>query len=912
MNGRSTVRLAQGWLFHAGDIDAPIPNTHLGAYMANKAGYARGAARPGFDDSDWQQVSIPHDWSVGGPLSPDHHMNAGFRPRGIGWYRRHMRLDPSLRGKALSLHFGGVSSHCTVFVNGHTLHRNFCGYTSFDIDITDVARFGDDLTTIAVRVDATPMEGWWYEGAGIYRHVWLDVRSPVHMPRNGLFCRAVKTEAGWEALVDVAVRNCGAAPAEASVSVDILDTSGTVVSTSTADVGAAPLSAGRAALRCDVTSPALWSIEAPVLYAARARLSVAGEVVDEATVRFGFRTIRFDAQRGFHLNDLPTRLKGVCLHQDHAGVGVAVPDSLWRFRLRQIKTMGANAVRCAHHPPAEEFLEACDELGVLVMNENRNFGSSPEHLRQLEAMVVRDRNHPSVILWSLCNEEPIQTTEVSTRIAHTAARAVRELDPTRPVTAAISGGLLNDNSMAEAVDVMSINYLLHQHDAFHEKHPGLPVIWAETGCTFGTRGVYETGGFHFDARDTAHAPWGATARATLAHLRERPWIAGQFVWSGIDYRGEPSPHGWPCVTSHWGLLDLCGFEKDAAHLHRAAWDDRPMVHLLPHWTWPGREGGTIEVWAYSNADEIELLINGRSLGRREPSMLTATWSVAWEPGVIEAIAYRNGREAARDRVETAGQAVALRAEVHPSSGADPASADGQWAVAVTVTAVDSAGRLVPTADHAVSVSVKGPARVIGVGNGDPASGEADIGACRKLFGGMMQAIIQCTDQPGSVTVTAGAVGLSGGAVTFHAHAAASVNDDRVLTVVRRPTYVTGWRMSRITADRPDPTVVIADSDMNTWERVEPSPAGQSAWQAGGGYAMYRATFSLPRAMQSAGGVLRLDGVAGAVEAYVDGQPVDAAGRIPPGSAKKTVTLVVRASAPPAGLIGTVEVASVTG
>ncbi len=690
---RETLRLDAGWRFHLGDIDAPVPNTHLGAYMANKAGYARGAAKPGFDDSDWRELDLPHDWAVEGSFDPANHVDAGFLPQGIGWYRRYFRLEESDRGKYLAIQFDGVATHCTVYVNGHLVHRHFCGYTPFTIDISDIANFGDKLNVIAVRVDATYMEGWWYEGAGIYRHVWLIRTSPTHICTNTYHVKPVKVdETNWATEIRTIVHNKLDSAVRCEVVSLVADADGSTVQDNTTSIDLAARASCTVFQVIGISNPALWSCESPALYQMRTEIRSDGKTLDDRSIRFGYRTIRFEADGGFFLNDKPVKLKGTCNHQDHAGVGVAVPDSIQEFRIRRLLDMGSNAYRCAHNPPATELLDACDRLGMLVMDENRNFGSSPEHLKQLRAMVLRDRNHPSVILWSICNEEPIQGDSVSANITRKMIKRVELLDTTRPIMAAVSGGILNDDCIATEIPMMGINYQLQTHEPFHAKHPHKPIVAAETHCALSTRGVYETDAerFVFGSYDTEKAFWGNTARETWRAISSREYVAGLFAWTGFDYRGEPSPHGWPCVNSHWGILDTCGFAKDAFYLHKAWFTQKPFVHLFPHWNWAGREGSEIKVAAYTNCDSVELFLNGESLGRKQVDPIEmAEWGVVYQPGRLKAVGYREGKIVAECFVETTGPAVAIGLEIHSSFDASTIATDGESAIPVTTVAMDS-------------------------------------------------------------------------------------------------------------------------------------------------------------------------------------------------------------------------------
>jgi hypothetical protein len=468
-----------------------------------------------------------------------------------------------------------------------------------------------------------------------------------------------------------------------------------------------------------VSNPKLWSVDTPTLYTVRTRALSDGVVQDSLETRCGFRTIRFDAKQGFFLNDKPLKFKGTCNHQDHAGVGVAIPDSLWEFRVRRLKELGSNAYRCAHNPPAKEFLEACDRLGMLVMDENRNFNVSPEYVRQLEWLIRRDRNHPSVILWSVFNEETTQGTEMGYQMVRRMAAVVKRLDKTRPVTAAMSGGHKAPINVSQAVDVVGFNYNQNVYDEFHKAHPDLPITSSEDTSAFMTRGVYETD--HktnlIGSYDDQRAPWGLTHRYAWRCISERPFVAGGFVWTGFDYRGEPTPLQWPSAGSFFGIMDQCGFPKAAYYLHQAHWiEDKPVLHLIPHWNWQGKEGQIIKVMALTNADTVALALNGKVLEEKKVDPIDMVeFQVPYQPGRLEAIGRKNGKEIARFAVETTGPAAAL--EIIPDRKS--LAGDGADAMPVTIRAVDAQGREVPDANLMVNFETGGPAAIIGVGNGDP-------------------------------------------------------------------------------------------------------------------------------------------------------------------------------------------------
>ena len=752
-----------GWRFYLGDIPFPPSVTPGNNYGWNwgKSGGFQGAAHPEFDDANWRELDLPHDWVVEGTVSPEANESHGYLPTGVGWYRKTFYLPAADAGRRLRLVFDGVFRNCTVYLNGHRLGGELSGYIPFAFDITDQALYDDD-NVLAVRVDATETEGWWYEGAGIYRHVWLEKTASVHVAPEGLFVSAeVQTVAGLPQgpamlKVQTTIVNDEETPVAGVLTLCVLDTAGKTVGRKRARFAAAAGETTELAATLRVAKPKLWSVEAPYLYQVQATVTCADRIVDETATAFGIRTLRFDPDRGFFLNDLPVKLKGASNHQDHAGVGVAVPDAIHEFRVRRFKEMGGNAWRCAHNPPAPAFLEACDRLGLLVMDETRCMNSTTDGLRQLEAMLRRDRNHPSVILWSLGNEEPHQGTANGARIIRSMKRLVRRLDPTRPVTLAMNGGW--GAPVSPLLDVQGCNYSLKGYDDFHRQFPHLPVLGSETAAAVGTRGEYanDAAAGHFSAYDENKPEFGATAEIAWRAIAEREFMAGTFPWTGFDYRGEPGPITWPCVSSNFGIIDLCGFPKDSFYYYQAWWTDRPVLHLFPHWNWPGRDGTPIRVWCHSNCDRIELFLNGQSLGVQEmPRNGHLEWSVPYAPGTLCARGWRNGELATERKVETAGapaQLVLLPDHL-------TLRADGADTVPVTVAVLDAAERMVPDAATRVRFRVTGPGRLLGVGNGDPASHESDKVPFRRAFHGLCMALVQTTRAAGEIVLEAEADGV---------------------------------------------------------------------------------------------------------------------------------------------------------
>jgi beta-galactosidase len=734
---RERLLLDFGWKFHLGN------DWGIGQNLA-KSGSGIGPASVVFSDASWRSVDLPHDWAVELPFDKRGDGSHGFKALGsafpknsVAWYRRSFTLPATDAGKRLWLEFDGVYRDAAVFVNGWFVGRHESGYSGFRYDITDVAEPGG-RNVVAVRVDATETEGWFYEGAGIYRHAWLVKTGPLAVAPDGVFVYGAfkNNTPGGAATVRMETRlaNAAAAPAAATViwSVIAPGPDGRPVATVRRPARVAGAATVEVTGSATVAAPVLWSPESPRLYQLVATVEVAGRVVDRVSTAFGLRTFAFDAKKGFLLNGRPYVIRGTCNHQDHAGVGVALPDRLQAFRLERLKEMGSNAYRSAHNPPTPELLDAADRIGLLVMDESRLLGSDAANLDRLERLVRRDRNHASVAIWSLANEEfATQGTPGGKRTAATMQTLVKRLDPTRPVTYNSTAG--NDRAgINEVIEVRGWSYRIgvDRMDAYHAAHPDQPNVGSEQGSTITTRGIYATdpARCYMSAYDDNKTDWSNTAKEWAGFFGTRPWLSGGFVWTGFDYRGEPTPYHWPCISSHFGILDTCGFPKDNFWLYQSWWTERPMVHLLPHWSWRGPEGKKIDgqeidVRGYSNAEEVELLLDGRSLGRQKMAPFSEVkWKVKYAPGTLTARAFRGGSVVAETRVETTGAPAAIRLTPDRAE----LRADGEDVAIVTVAVVDAQGRVVPTANVPVSFSLAGPGRIIGVGNGDPTSHEPDV------------------------------------------------------------------------------------------------------------------------------------------------------------------------------------------
>jgi beta-galactosidase len=753
-----------GWKFQFGHGTDPARDLGFGIGQGDFAKTGDfGFAKANFDDSKWRRLNLPHDWAVELPFVNDDIQNShGFKPVGrrypetsVGWYRREFDIPASDLGRRISVEFDGAFRSVLIFVNGCFIGRNDNGYAPFRFDLTDFLSYGQKNYIVA-RVDASFGDGWFYEGAGIYRHVWLTKTDALHL---GKWESTVRTAVNGNAAtltLGTVVQNEGKQAENAKVKWQILDATGKTVATaeaaqqSIAVDGSASFTA-----TAKLANPVLWSVDAPNLYSAIATVETAGKPRDAERVSFGVRTAVFDADKGFILNGKQVKLQGTCNHQDHAGVGAAVPDRLQWFRLGVLQEMGCNAVRTSHNMPTPEWVEGCDKLGLLMMCETRQMSSSPEGLAQLEAMVKRYRNSPSIIMWSIGNEEwQLQSgmAEQGAKIGATMVERCHELDPTRVVSAAVNGD--NKQGVSDAFDIIGFNYNLGAPDEYHKKNPKRPLYGSETASAVGTRGVYATD----RQRNTVSAYDNGTAQEWWQFYGTREWEAGGFAWTGFDYRGEPSPYGWPSINSQFGIVDMCGFPKDSFYYYRSCWVNEPVLHLFPHWNFEGREGDEIPVWVYSNQDEVELFVNGKSAGSQKvPHLGHVEWKVRYEPGVIEARGSKDGKVVLTEKRETTGPAASIRLTADRTE----IFADGEDVAVLKVEVLDKEGRPVPTAGNLISFKVSGQGTLIGVGNGDPNCQESDKEPKRSLFNGLAQVIVQSWKDAGEIRIEAVKEGWDG-------------------------------------------------------------------------------------------------------------------------------------------------------
>jgi len=748
------------WLFHEGDFDS-----------------SNEVITAAYDDRQWQTVHLPHDYVLdsSGNYSPTNDRNHGYLAVHPAWYRKHFFIPKSDSDRTLRVEFEGVFRDSQVWLNGRFLGRHPSGYTPFEFGLNQAARYGTD-NVLTVRVDPRHFEGWWYEGGGIYRHVHLQTLDPLHVATWGTYVTSEVPNGNQGAAeearlaIETTLQNEGPASADCVVVSRIIDPRGKPVATFAQPVeGVAGGTTRQVVQKGLLPHPRLWSTVTPQLYCLETTVLRAGHPVDFTTNTFGIRTIYYDPDKGFFLNGQHLEIRGVACHQDFAGVGIAVPDSLQSWRVAQMKRMGCNAWRTAHNPPCEALLDACDRLGLMVMDENRHLGDaythhSPEgttctNLIDLATMIQRDRNHPSIIIWSMCNEEGLQKTEEGAAIFSAMKEVVHRYDKTRPITCAMNGGWLGPG-IADVEDIIGINYNYNKYDAIHLRHPNQAMFGSETANNKTTRGEYVS-----DPTNGWVTCYNLTEDAWLP-IFTRSFVAGSFTWTGFDYKGEPNPFGWPDVSNNTGLMDLCGFPKDKYFYLESCWSDKPMVHLLPtSWNWAGKEGQDIRVIAFSNAQRVELFLNGQSLGAAMmPDNGHMEWQVSYQPGQLTAKAYHEDVTVAEDTLETTGRPSRLQLSAERTQ----LGHDGEDAVVAQVAVLDSRGRVVPDADNRVEFHIGGPGRILGVGNGNPSDHDSDKANNRKAFHGRCMAVIEAGSHPdATIQLIVSSPGLTPASLTFH-------------------------------------------------------------------------------------------------------------------------------------------------
>ncbi|WP_442591124.1 glycoside hydrolase family 2 TIM barrel-domain containing protein [Pedobacter sp. AW31-3R] len=769
-----------------------------------------------FNDTEWRNLSLPHDWSIEGDFKEEHPATnaGGALPGGTGWYRKTFRIPSSAVHKTVYIDFGGVYRNSEVWINGHYLGKRPSGYTSFRYELTPYLKTGKVNNVIAVKVDnSLQPNSRWYSGSGIYRNVRLITTSKIAVAHWGTFVTTPEVSDGQAKIHqqltirnytlgarNVNPRNTNSSKAIAAVPVNIeltlMDSEGKKV--------AGMMS--RQTLKDSLTTlehqfkldnPILWSVENPYQYTLVTRIRQGNQLLDEYKTPLGIRYFDFDARKGFRLNGKALKILGVCMHHDLGALGASVNVRAMERQLEILKDMGCNAIRMSHNPPAAELLDLCDRMGFLVMDEafdmwkkkknkyDYSLDFSKWHKADLEDMVKRDRNHPSVIMWSVGNEIREQFDSTGTTIVQELVALVKNLDKTRPVTTALTETDSAKNFIAKAkvLDVMGFNYKYEEYDLLPLNFPGQKFIASETTSALETRGIYDTSDtlrfwpssgkqkfvlngradWTASAYDNTAAYWGTTHEKAWLEVKKRDFLAGLFVWSGFDFIGEPVPYPYPARSSYYGIVDLAGFPKDVYYMYKSEWTSTPVLHLFPHWNW--NSGDTVDVWAYFNqADEVELFLNGKSLGtRKKEKDLHVSWKVKYEAGLLKAVSRKAGKEVLSTVIETAGKPFKIVLEADRTA----ISADGKDLSFITVKVTDEKGNMVPDADQLINFEVTGPAEIAGVDNGYQASHEPFKANYRKAFKGKCLVILQSNGKAGPIQLKAKSAGLSGAAISLN-------------------------------------------------------------------------------------------------------------------------------------------------
>jgi beta-galactosidase len=779
----------KSWVMAAGDefvkdgTPVPRPTRELGTNVAY--------VQPDFNDADWRKLTLPQDWGIDGPFKQDYPGETAKLPWwGVGWYRKHFDIPASDSGRKIYLDIDGAMAYANVWLNGHYVGGWPYGYASWEMDLTPYIKVGGD-NVVAIRLDNPPESSRWYPGGGIYRNVWLVKTSPVHVGHWGTYVTTPSVNAAVAKVnIQVTLDNDGDSPANLSIQNEIYvlkadGDKGRKVDSITSSPSSVPAHQSQAfETEMDIKNPKLWTLENPRRYVVVTSIEEHGKCVDTYETPFGVRTIKFDADQGFFLNGQHVRLNGVCDHADLGALGTAVNVSALQRQVEILKEMGCNAIRTSHNPPAPELLDLCDRLGILVMDESFDCWEKGKrhndyhvlfddwHEKDWRAELRRDRNHPSIILWSIGNEVPDQDTSAGPQIAADLTRIAHEEDPTRPTTAACDHIDSGFDGFETNMDVFGYNYKPFEYTKVHAANPGEPIFGSETASTISSRGEYfyplhtnkSDGEYNFQmsSYDLSAPQWATIPDTEFRGQDENPFVAGEFVWTGFDYLGEPTPYDdWdaPSRSSYFGIVDLAGFPKDRFYLYQARWrPDFPMAHIVPqNWNWPDRVGQITPVYIYTSGDEAELLLNDKSLGRRkkEPGEYRIIWNdVAYQPGELKVVAYKNGKRWADDTVQTSGPAAKLVLTANRKK----ISADGKDLAFITVTVEDKNGIVVPQADNPIHFTTSAPGEIVATDNGDPTDLTSFPSHDRKTFNGLALAIVRGI-QPGSMVLQASSPGL---------------------------------------------------------------------------------------------------------------------------------------------------------
>ena len=771
--GRTTVDFDKGWHFHLGDV---------------KNGESAALA-----DANWRLLDLPHDWSIEGKFSKDNPATpeGGALPGGIGWYRKTFTVPADKKDKLMYIDFDGVYQKSDVWINGHHLGFRPNGYISFRYELTPYLNYGAKKNVIAVKVDnSVQPNSRWYSGSGIYRNVWLVTTNKIAIDHWGTSVTTSEvSQASAKIHLQTAVKNGSAA--NIKLKSTVFDSNGKAVKSAVSNMSETVVNQD-----LTVENPHLWSVDHPYLYKIVSQVLSGNQVIDTYTTPLGIRYFDFDPDKGFSLNGKHLKILGVCDHHDLGSLGAAVNIRALERQLQMLKAMGCNGIRTSHNPPAPELLDLCDKMGFIVMDEafdcwewkkakyDYHLYFKEWHKRDLEDQVLRDRNHPSVFIWSIGNEIPQQGDTSALRIAPELAGIVHSLDRTRPITTA------NDRPdkgnkiiQSGAIDLIGYNYHEFDYATFHDRFPGKKFIATETTSGLETRGHYDMPSDSIriwparwdrpfkegnpdnsvSAYDNVRPAWGSTHEATWKVMKKYDFLSGMFIWTGFDYLGEPTPYSWPSRSSYFGIIDLAGFPKDIYYMYQSEWTNKTVLHIFPHWNW--EPGKTVDVWAfYNHADEVELFLNGRSMGvkKKTGDDLHVMWRIKYEPGTLKAVSRKDGKVVLVREIHTAG----APAKIELTADRKNIKADGKDLSFITVKVLDKDGNLCPNADNLVRFKINGPGFIAGVDNGDEVSHDPFKANYRKAFNGLALAIVQSREKAGSITFTATADGLKGAVLTL--------------------------------------------------------------------------------------------------------------------------------------------------
>jgi beta-galactosidase len=790
------VFLATAWSSLAQNSTRTVVNFNRNwkFYYADTTDFSMEYKNAKYDDSKWRVLNLPHDYSIEGEFKENApaKVDGAALPGGIGWYRKIFSVPESSKNKKVYIDFDGAYRLAEVWVNDHYLGMRPNGYISFRYDVTPYLKFGSDKNVISVKVDNSKQpNSRWYSGSGIFRSVWLVTTNKVAINHWGTFVTTpVITQQAATVNIVTQVANGTSVKKHILLSTVIVDAGGKEIAKQNNSMFVADAVISTKQI-LSVNNPHLWSISQPYLYKAISKLLIDGKQVDEYTTSFGIRYFNFDADKGFSLNGKPLKILGVCNHHDLGCLGTAFNVRAAERQLEILKEMGCNAIRTSHNPPAPQLLDLCDKMGFIVMDEAFDMWKRAKtkydyhlywnewHKKDLEDQVLRDRNHPSVFMWSIGNEISEQHTYNGGVIALELASIIKSLDTTRPIVDANNGpDTGNVIIKSGAVDLIGYNYHHNDWASFHQRYPGKKFIGSETTSALETRGYYQMpsdslyywpngrtiNGKRVEAKmnadhtvsayDQVRAPWASTHEESWKIIKKYDFLSGMFIWTGFDYLGEPTPYKWPSRSSYFGIVDLAGFPKDVYYMYQSEWTDKTVLHIFPHWNW--KAGETIDVWAYyNNADEVELFLNGRSLGvkRKQGDDLHIMWRTKYEPGTIKAVSRKDGKIVAEQEIKTAGAPV----KIILSADRKRINSNGQDLSFITVKVVDKDGNVVPTADNLINFKVEGDGFIAGVDNGNPVSMESFKDNKRKLFNGLALLVIQSKDTAdnlGRIKVTA--------------------------------------------------------------------------------------------------------------------------------------------------------------